>query len=120
LRSVDGEGCESGFRPDGGYQTSRHRDSASATTAVEKAAFAAIPHGLLARDPVATIAPGLAAYPGGGAMKSVAHAAPVVDVPLAEVKLAKIPRTGGHHPWETSECEQFEKCYAIGTRERLA
>ncbi|WP_223968544.1 tyrosine-type recombinase/integrase [Bradyrhizobium sp. RD5-C2] len=40
--------------------------------------------------------------------------------PLAEVKLAKMPRTGGHHPWELSECEQFEKRHTIGTRARLA
>ncbi|MGY2986480.1 MULTISPECIES: hypothetical protein [unclassified Bradyrhizobium] len=29
-------------------------------------------------------------------------------------------RTGGHHPWKTAECEQFEKCHAVGTRARLA
>ena len=40
--------------------------------------------------------------------------------PLIEVKLAKLPRTGGHHPWEVAECEQFEKRHAPGTRARLA
>jgi integrase len=40
--------------------------------------------------------------------------------PLAGVKLANMPRTGGHHPWETAECEQFEKRHPIGTRARLA
>ncbi|MCW2227211.1 tyrosine-type recombinase/integrase [Bradyrhizobium elkanii] len=39
---------------------------------------------------------------------------------LADVKLVKLPRTGGHHPWETGECEQFEQHHAIGTRARLA
>ncbi|MCP1835109.1 hypothetical protein J2R76_003445 [Bradyrhizobium sp. USDA 4532] len=29
-------------------------------------------------------------------------------------------RTGGHHSWKTAECEQFEKCHAVGTRARLA
>jgi integrase len=44
----------------------------------------------------------------------------MVKDPLIEVKLAKMPRTGGHHPWETAECEQFEKRHALGTRARLA
>ncbi|WP_456749170.1 hypothetical protein [Bradyrhizobium sp. USDA 4341] len=36
--------------------------------------------------------------------------------PLAEVKPAKMPRTGGRHPWEIAECELFERRHAIGTR----
>ncbi|QOZ25921.1 tyrosine-type recombinase/integrase [Bradyrhizobium sp. CCBAU 51753] len=40
--------------------------------------------------------------------------------PLREVMLTKMPRTGGHHTWERSECEQFEKHYPLGTRARLA
>ncbi|WP_298106487.1 tyrosine-type recombinase/integrase [Bradyrhizobium sp.] len=40
--------------------------------------------------------------------------------PLVELRLANMPRTGGHHPWETAECEQFEKHHAIGSRARLA
>ncbi|WOH53835.1 hypothetical protein [Bradyrhizobium sp. sBnM-33] len=39
--------------------------------------------------------------------------------PLAEVKLTKL-KTRGHHPWESAECEQFEKHHAVGTRARLA
>jgi site-specific recombinase XerD len=40
--------------------------------------------------------------------------------PLVEVKLVKMKKTGGHHPWEAVECEQFEQHYALGTRARLA
>ncbi|MDE5452732.1 tyrosine-type recombinase/integrase [Bradyrhizobium sp. CSA112] len=40
--------------------------------------------------------------------------------PLAEVKLVKMKKTDGHHPWESTECEQFEKNHAVGTRARLA
>src|SRR5579863_3916849 len=40
--------------------------------------------------------------------------------PLRDVKLANMTRTGGHHPWETAECQQFEKRHAVGTRARLA
>jgi hypothetical protein len=39
--------------------------------------------------------------------------------PLAGVKLLKM-KSNGHHPWETSECEQFEEHHAVGTRARLA
>jgi integrase len=39
--------------------------------------------------------------------------------PLAGAKLSKM-KTVGHHPWETSECEQFEAHHAVGTRARLA
>jgi hypothetical protein len=39
--------------------------------------------------------------------------------PLVGIKLTKL-KTIGHHPWETSECEQFEARHAIGTRARLA
>ena len=39
--------------------------------------------------------------------------------PLAEVTLTKM-KTRGHHPWESAECEQFEKHHAVGTRARLA
>ena len=39
--------------------------------------------------------------------------------PLAGVKLVSI-KSNGHHPWEPSECEQFEAHHAIGTRARLA
>jgi integrase len=39
--------------------------------------------------------------------------------PLAGSKLAKM-KTIGHHPWEASECEQFEAHHAVGTRARLA
>lgn len=39
--------------------------------------------------------------------------------PLAAVKLAKM-KTIGHHPWESSECAQFEAFYPLGTRARLA
>jgi integrase len=39
--------------------------------------------------------------------------------PLATAKLSRM-KTVGHHPWESSECEQFESHHAIGTRARLA
>jgi integrase len=39
--------------------------------------------------------------------------------PLAGVELVKAKSTG-HHPWEASECEQFEACHQVGTRARLA
>jgi integrase len=39
--------------------------------------------------------------------------------PLAGAKLSKL-RTVGHHPWEASECEQFEAHHKVGTRARLA
>ncbi|PAY05430.1 hypothetical protein CK489_29035 [Bradyrhizobium sp. UFLA03-84] len=40
--------------------------------------------------------------------------------PLADARLTKMPRTGGHHPWETVECEKFEIRHPVGTRARLA
>jgi integrase len=39
--------------------------------------------------------------------------------PLAGLMLAKM-KTKGHHPWESSECAQFEAFYPLGTRARLA
>ncbi len=39
--------------------------------------------------------------------------------PLAGIKLLKV-KSKGHHPWEASECEQFETYHALGTRARLA
>jgi integrase len=39
--------------------------------------------------------------------------------PLVGIKLTKM-KTVGHHPWEVSECEQFEAHHAVGTRARLA
>jgi site-specific recombinase XerD len=39
--------------------------------------------------------------------------------PLAGVKLVKM-KTTGHHPWEATECAQFEAHHALGTRARLA
>jgi integrase len=40
--------------------------------------------------------------------------------PLAGVTLAKMKKTSGHHPWESSECAKFEEFYPLGTRARLA
>ena len=40
--------------------------------------------------------------------------------PLAGVTMAKMKMTGGHHPWESSECAKFEAFYPLGTRARLA
>jgi integrase len=40
--------------------------------------------------------------------------------PLAGVKLTRMKKTNGHHPWEASECEKFEAHHGIGTRARLA
>jgi hypothetical protein len=40
--------------------------------------------------------------------------------PLAGVTMAKMKKTDGHHPWESSECAQFEAFYPLGTRARLA
>jgi len=40
--------------------------------------------------------------------------------PLAGVMMAKMKKTDGHHPWESSECAQFEAFYPLGTRARLA
>jgi integrase len=39
--------------------------------------------------------------------------------PLAGVTMAKMT-SKGHHPWESSECAQFEAFYPTGTRARLA
>lgn len=39
--------------------------------------------------------------------------------PLAGVQLGKM-KTKGHHPWEASECAQYEARHPIGTRARLA
>jgi integrase len=39
--------------------------------------------------------------------------------PLTDVTLARVKSTG-HHTWTAEECEQFERHYPIGTRERLA
>jgi site-specific recombinase XerD len=39
--------------------------------------------------------------------------------PLAGVKFADV-KTKGHHPWEGSECAQFESYHPLGTRARLA
>jgi hypothetical protein len=38
--------------------------------------------------------------------------------PLAAVKLVKMKKTNGHHPWESAECAKFEEHYAVGTRAR--
>jgi integrase len=43
----------------------------------------------------------------------------IKEDPLANAKLSKM-KTVGHHPWESSECDQFEAHHAIGTRARLA
>jgi integrase len=43
----------------------------------------------------------------------------IKDDPIAGIKLSKM-KTIGHHPWETSECEQFEAYYPVGSRARLA
>jgi integrase len=40
--------------------------------------------------------------------------------PLAGVTMAKMKKSNGHHPWEASECAQFEAFYPLGTRARLA
>jgi integrase len=40
--------------------------------------------------------------------------------PLAGVTMAKMKKTNGHHPWESSECAKFEEFYPHGTRARLA
>jgi integrase len=40
--------------------------------------------------------------------------------PLAGLTMAKMKKTDGHHPWESSECAQFEAFYPLGTRARLA
>lgn len=39
--------------------------------------------------------------------------------PLVGLTMAKM-KTKGHHPWESSECAQFEAFYPVGTRARLA
>jgi integrase len=40
--------------------------------------------------------------------------------PLAGVTMAKMKKTNGHHPWESSECAKFEAFHPLGTRARLA
>jgi integrase len=40
--------------------------------------------------------------------------------PLANVELAKIKRTGGHHTWIEDEIAQYEARHARGTKARLA
>jgi hypothetical protein len=39
---------------------------------------------------------------------------------VAGVTMAKMKKTNGHHPWESSECAKFEAFYPLGTRSRLA